>query len=234
MEIILNFIIIALILITWYLHKNYIPKYFEEKGKNLATKEDIGDITKIVESVKFDLLKDTEVLKAQLLISNQTKFSFENVYRDALYDYNKKYSAWLNAITSFSFSEYNETNYNDSIKQLEVIKTRKYEFDLSVAHLNLFLDDEGFRKINFDLEKETIILKGLIEDTLIHYNHNYRVYNIKVETDKSFSSIETYKEATRIVKEFLGKNVKQYEITHEKYVNVYRYIREKLLKLSNN
>lgn len=25
--------------------RNYFPKYIEEKGKNLATKEDIGEIT---------------------------------------------------------------------------------------------------------------------------------------------------------------------------------------------
>ncbi len=32
--------------------KNFLPAYFNEKGKNLATKEDIGKITKTVESIK--------------------------------------------------------------------------------------------------------------------------------------------------------------------------------------
>ncbi|MDD2901561.1 MAG: hypothetical protein PHU44_03935 [Syntrophales bacterium] len=42
----------------WLLIKSYIDKYagafLEEKGKNLATKQDIGDIAKIVESIKHE------------------------------------------------------------------------------------------------------------------------------------------------------------------------------------
>ena len=34
--------------------KSYIPSYLTEKGKNLATKEDIEIITEKVESVKTD------------------------------------------------------------------------------------------------------------------------------------------------------------------------------------
>ena len=34
--------------------KSFLPSYFYEKGKNLATKEDIASITDKVESVKTD------------------------------------------------------------------------------------------------------------------------------------------------------------------------------------
>ncbi|MCD4654973.1 hypothetical protein K8T06_13695 [bacterium] len=38
--------------------KSYFPKYFAEKGKNLATKEDIEEITRKVESVKAEIEED--------------------------------------------------------------------------------------------------------------------------------------------------------------------------------
>jgi len=38
-------------LFLFFLCKNYWPKYFEAKAKNQATKEDIGEITAIVESI---------------------------------------------------------------------------------------------------------------------------------------------------------------------------------------
>jgi len=46
--------ILGLALASWFL-KSYFPKYLEEKGKNLATKEDIEEITRKVESVKAEI-----------------------------------------------------------------------------------------------------------------------------------------------------------------------------------
>jgi len=49
--------------------KSYFPKYLEEKGKNLATKEDIGAITHEVESVKAEILKSLSI--------DQTKYQLK-------------------------------------------------------------------------------------------------------------------------------------------------------------
>ncbi len=46
--------------------KSYLPAYFTKKGENLATKEDIGKITQIVEQIKTDLSKDLEFVKWEL------------------------------------------------------------------------------------------------------------------------------------------------------------------------
>ncbi len=48
------------------LAKRYLPSYIEEKGKNLATKEDIREITDKIESVKIEYAKELEGLKSQL------------------------------------------------------------------------------------------------------------------------------------------------------------------------
>ena len=60
--------------------KSYLPKYFEEKGKNLATKEDIGAITDEVEKVKTQYSKDIEILKSELLRqshSHKVRYEYE-------------------------------------------------------------------------------------------------------------------------------------------------------------
>lgn len=51
--------------------KSYIPSYLEEKAKNLATKEDIGNLTDEVESVKLGYSRMLEEVKS----SNQLKFA---------------------------------------------------------------------------------------------------------------------------------------------------------------
>lgn len=45
--------------------KSFLPKYLEEKGKNLATKEDIEEITQKVESVKAEISRSQSVFQAK-------------------------------------------------------------------------------------------------------------------------------------------------------------------------
>ncbi|MGB8952602.1 MAG: hypothetical protein WCC06_08035 [Candidatus Aminicenantales bacterium] len=54
---ILNIVIVIGIWIATLLIKNALTSYLKKKGENLATKEDIRDITQKVESVKIDLNK---------------------------------------------------------------------------------------------------------------------------------------------------------------------------------
>lgn len=79
----INFVLIILV------------SYFKEKGKNLATKDDIADITSIVEAVKTEHQLRMESLKKDLQISineHQTKFSQLQIVRvDALIELHKKY-----------------------------------------------------------------------------------------------------------------------------------------------
>jgi len=52
-------------IILWLFLKFYFPNYLSEKAKNLATKEDIGEITQKVEEVKIVYAKQLEQLKSQ-------------------------------------------------------------------------------------------------------------------------------------------------------------------------
>lgn len=47
------------------LFKSFVPKYLEEKGKNLATKQDVEDITEKVENVKAEISRSQSVFQAK-------------------------------------------------------------------------------------------------------------------------------------------------------------------------
>lgn len=51
-----------------FLFRNYLFSYSSEKGKNLATKEDIEDITRKVESTKNEYISNIERLKFELAL----------------------------------------------------------------------------------------------------------------------------------------------------------------------
>ena len=51
--------------------KFYLPGYIKEKGKNLATKEDIADITNQIEQVKVEYAKQLELYKSGIWQTQQ-------------------------------------------------------------------------------------------------------------------------------------------------------------------
>lgn len=60
---------------------NFLPKYLSKKGENLATKEDISEITDKIESVKHEYANDLESVKAELSAKLNTHgFRYENEY----------------------------------------------------------------------------------------------------------------------------------------------------------
>lgn len=77
---ILNILVIISLGITAYFIKNYFPSYLKKKAENLATKEDVGEITKSVEAIKHDYSADLESLKAVIgsqLYIHQTRYQNE-------------------------------------------------------------------------------------------------------------------------------------------------------------
>ena len=74
-------------LLTWValivgglLLRSYLPAYFQEKGKNLATKEDIEVITDKVERVRSQYVSDLERLRADLREESEILGRRRNLY----------------------------------------------------------------------------------------------------------------------------------------------------------
>lgn len=55
--------------------KNFLPKYMEEKGKNLATKEDVQEITRKTEEVQNEFKENFE------LFSSDLRFKYDFFYK---------------------------------------------------------------------------------------------------------------------------------------------------------
>jgi hypothetical protein len=61
--------------------KSFLPEYFKKKGENLATKEDIADITHKIETVRHEYATQLECAKADLsTLVTQHSFRYEKEY----------------------------------------------------------------------------------------------------------------------------------------------------------
>ncbi|WP_028215333.1 hypothetical protein [Paraburkholderia mimosarum] len=89
----------------------YFSTYLKEKGKNLATKEDIGELTRIVEEIKNEHAKELELLKSRhqlrmaaldkLLQAHQEAFAlwrrlYRGVHSDEIAEIVKECEKWWN------------------------------------------------------------------------------------------------------------------------------------------
>lgn len=204
----IEFILIFITLSVFHI----IKKYSETKGANQATKEDIGEITKIIENVKSDLSKQNELLKAQLSLINQHRLNLKTAEREAIFDFNKQKSAWLYSLVRFSFYKYTLDNYKETIQLTYLdFQKRQYEFDLAEAHLVLLFHEETF----FDLNK--LLIGQIAELNKIVSHTTYDLFYVFSKAELTLSAEQKPLEQSQIRnnlnKELLSVQEKHKELT---------------------
>lgn len=237
----LEFVTIIFSLLAFYILKNYWPKYFETKATNQATKEDIGEITKIVEKIKSNLLQQNEFLKAELSLTNQHKLDIKSAEREAMFEFNKRKSVWIYSLVRFSFFKYDLENFKE-INRLTYLEyqERQYEFELAAAHLTLFMHDDQFTNLKENLINEVIELHKIVTGTTyslydVFIKAEMRLNNKDNDSDESKIRYEMIEELLSIQKEFKEKTEKQFEKVNELDIQMRELLcnRLKILEDSN-
>lgn len=133
------------VIIGLLLYLAFLKAYFQEKGKNLATKEDIQEMTSLVESVK-----------SQLQYSLQAKLSLRAEEHDALIDYFTKYSVWLSAISNFTLTGVNKDNVAKLSEIRSQLDTCHRDVDLAASKMQLFTNNAEILAQHGELMVETL------------------------------------------------------------------------------
>jgi len=81
---ILNILTLLGIAVVVLIGKNHFPKYVSEKAKNLATKEDIKEITDQIESVKSSYAHSLEKAKSEYQVKSALQQAFQTKCLEAL------------------------------------------------------------------------------------------------------------------------------------------------------
>ncbi|MFZ1291434.1 MAG: hypothetical protein WAR79_15170 [Melioribacteraceae bacterium] len=125
--IISNIILVVVILGLGFFIKYYLPSYFNEKGKNLATKEDITEITQKIEEVKLNYEK--------------TKVKFSVYHERQALVIAKLYKLLVKALDDiYDLSVPNET-------RLETANKSSYALKVYYKNHRIYLDEELKTKI---------------------------------------------------------------------------------------
>lgn len=126
--------------------KKYLPSYLQQKGRNLATKEDIKEITNKIESVKTQYTKIIEELKADLSIRNEQKIrilekrneSLLKLYEDCCELVNGKLSINLYSFLNIYLKQYQTSSNNQTSTKNYSLKILSYFINYQVSTGRLF------------------------------------------------------------------------------------------------
>jgi len=86
-NVILNILILVGMIILSVLAKVYLPSYLKKKGENLATKEDIGQITREIEKARSQYTSELERLKADLKLVIEQRSRLQEKSHEALVEF---------------------------------------------------------------------------------------------------------------------------------------------------
>ncbi len=151
----------------------FVKSYFTEKGKSVAMKEDIGDITREVEDVKQFFNKSLEQFKNDLNLSTQVSFTLKSAEIEALLNFYDKYFIWYNTLQAYSPPSLSEP-YNDKI--IQIIGKSYLDFLIAESKAELFIKNFESFEIKHELKSATLELEKVI--SLFHieaeeYNFRY-------------------------------------------------------------
>lgn len=231
-------------LILYLILKYSTPSYFSQKGKNLATKQDVEEITKKVESVKSEFNKDLEFIKSDLSYINQNKFTIKSIERDILFELIENYGKWINTIKNVSFIQLTVHNFKDLLNNyFEEMRIKRMSCENSEFKFNLFIDDNNFFQIQKNCKVEVLklelITKQIINEIFYEYekefneNEKYEKEIISYEQLFEFKK-QNFLNIKEIIEKFHSQSIEQLKELVPKediYVN---YLKEKLFEVLQN
>lgn len=138
-----NYWFYLLLSVFFALMSSYLMQYINEKGKNLATKEDITDITSKVEDVKQSYkIEFDEIQKKNDLIFNELKES-KNRYNSKQFE---QYNELWSSLIDLKLSADNLWN-SATAKNLKDFSTNLNKANVSIEKSSLLIENEDYKEL---------------------------------------------------------------------------------------
>lgn len=187
-------IILQILIVIIGLYLVFFKSYIQEKGKNLATKEDIELITQKIEKVKSDIG-----------ILTHKKISLSSEKQSSLLDFISKYAAWLNYIMRVSIICDSDPANTYTEKINEKLDQLYYDVEVTETKIDVFFssDDELVSKKN-EIKLKTIELSNHLSIAIVDVEGKTNTINIFKSLPNEIPD-NSYK-MQELKKEYEGRN----------------------------
>ena len=127
-------IILNIVILLFLLYISFLKKYFEKKGENLATKQDIATITKLTETSRLEFLKKIEDYKQELIL----KYEFIDLIKDYKISLFKSTVTVLQNLTLWSNNRNQTTHPNLIQETLDLLESILLELNCNAILLQQY------------------------------------------------------------------------------------------------
>lgn len=203
-------LVIQSLLLLFALYLAFFKSYFQEKGKNLATQEDIHRITSLVENVK-----------TQIQFSLQAKLVLKREEHDALLQYYSQLYAWVDAIANFKFTGITYKTLDKLDERIANIDAMHRDTSMALSKVEVLIGDEKFK-----VQGRKLIVKILkFQQPMIEMCGNFKLSCIETQKllieAKRSSQTDAYRESLCSQ----GRNVEAYNAEQcKRYSELYPHV----------
>jgi hypothetical protein len=224
----------------------YLIYYAREKGKNQASKDDLKELTKIVEDVKKENLKELELLKANLLVFTDKEKQIFSEEKEAIIIFFAQLNNWIWDSLNIYIYEYNHSNYQEIASRLILMRDNYNKTNVTFSKVKLIVDDEDLITAGHDAISKTLKLHHFVESLLKRLSSNLgwekimvdRVLNKEIDFQTLASSTQNYykteaknntEERKLITDEYFNQHEKSFNPAMDS-VNNFKTISKKYLR----
>lgn len=209
--------------------------YRTKKGENAALKEDIANITTIVEGIKSELNNTTEILKARLSIRNEHLISLKIAERTAIFEFYKQLWALIQFHLNVNYTRYDFNNYEQTSQVYDDSEREFYKFYLAEAQFELFSEDKEILDSILAIKKSLHAMNLEMKVSLSKIRQQFEVGKLKKEHNIK-DSVEviqsTYNDVRDIMVQVGAVNQKEYALIIGYNNKIKAFIKERLKQLA--
>jgi len=144
-----SLIVIILASVVWR------QSYLTRKGQNQADKEDIADLTRLVESVKNKFIQENATIQADLEMFKDRKGKTYTQSQQAIINFYTAYNKWLIKILNTYPYMYTEHTFSSIDEVQIVIDDLHNDSDVGLSIVDLLVNDTKIASLGRQLNLET-------------------------------------------------------------------------------
>lgn len=213
-----------------------LKSFLGEKFKNMATLQDIGSITREVESVKQTFTNQTEELKHSLTILTNKESILFTEEKEALLAYLSAWNIWNShlekMVTSFlNIEEEEEVEWFDLIDKFKDENDKANDrIQICVSKLELFMTDDSIVKTVHNLNSETYQFQYLNE-RYIDARIDFNIYISQYVEEYNLAEKEQNKNEQEQYSDMISEETDRKKKAHQDYNISLLEITERIIQL---
>jgi len=213
--------------------------FLSEKGKNLATSEDIEELTLKVESVKQQFIEKNATIKANLDLLTNLQITHRHEEKTALVELNNKLHKWIALLTEGKPSVLDSDNNESINSKLHYLDLVYLEFVESQASFFLYVKDSNLLDAITNLQHS--IIRNLSEHPRIYLIESQRINDLlKISDSVADSEIKfqrkkkLFDERTDILKTYQNNMIESLKLNEPYYIEYLTLIKTYFINLNKN